>query len=151
MNKKILILVAFLCLATNFYAQVRPVRDKIKSLKVAFFTERLDLSSTEAESFWPVYNEHEQAMESFRKTERTEFRGKLRTLDGLSDKEAEALLKKYMFLQQEKQKAQQSFVVKMKGILSAKKTILLLKTEEEFKKELIKKYRQRRSGGGGPR
>lgn len=151
MNKKILILVAFLCLATNFYAQVRQGRDKIKSLKVAFFTERLDLSSAEAESFWPVYNAHEQSMESFRKTERTEFRGKLRSLDGLSDKEAEALLEKYMVLQQEKQKEQQSFVAKLKGILSAKKTILLLKTEEDFKKELIKRYRQRRAGGGGLR
>lgn len=149
MNRKILLLIAFLAIAANFYGQRRPDREKIKALKVAFFTERLDLSSTEAEAFWPVYNDHESQMNSFRRTERSEFRGKLKDLDTMSEKEAENLLQKFMELETKKRKEQQSFVEKMKGILSSKKTILLLKTEEDFKKQLIKQYRQRRGGGGG--
>ncbi|MEP3209594.1 MAG: hypothetical protein ABJN95_10415 [Maribacter sp.] len=147
MNKKILILIAFLGLTANFYGQRRPGMEKIKSLKVAFFSERLDLSSSEAEAFWPVYNAHEKQMNSFRRIERTEFRGKLQNLEAMSDKDAEKLLQKYMDLQEKKQREQQSFVAEMKGILSAKKTILLLKTEEDFKKQLLKQYRQRRGGG----
>lgn len=147
MNKKILILTAFLGLTANFYGQRRPGMEKIKSLKVAFFTERLDLSSSEAEAFWPVYNAHEKQMNSLRRTERTEFRGKLQNLETMSDNEAEKLLQNYMDLQGKKQREQQSFVAEMKGILSAKKTILLLKTEEDFKKQLLKQYRQRRGGG----
>jgi len=149
MNKKILLLIAFLAFTTSFYGQRRPDREKIKSLKVAFFTERLELSSSEAEAFWPVYNEYETQINSLRKTERSEFRGKLRNLETMSEKDAEKLLQKYIDLQEKKQKEQQVFVEKMTGILSAKKTILLLKTEEDFKKQLIKQYRQRRNGGGG--
>lgn len=148
MNRKILILFALFTVVTNFYGQRRPDRDKIKSLKVAFFTERLDLSSSEAEAFWPVYNAHEEKMNSFRRTERSEFRGKLEYLETMSDKEAENLLQNFMDMQGKKLKEQQSFVEKMKGILSAKKTILLLRTEEDFKKQLIKQYRQRKGGGG---
>ena len=148
MNRKLLILIALFTVVTNFYGQRRPDRDKIKSLKVAFFTERLDLSSSEAEAFWPVYNAHEEKMNSFRRTERSEFRGKLENLETMSDKEAENLLQNFMDMQGKKLKEQQSFVEKMKGILSAKKTILLLRTEEDFKKKLIKQYRQRRGGGG---
>lgn len=148
MNRKILILFALFTVVTNFYGQRRPDRDKIKSLKVAFFTERLDLSSSEAEAFWPVYNAHEEKMNSFRRTERSEFRGKLEYLETMSDKEAENLLQNFMDMQGKKLKEHQSFVEKMKGILSAKKTILLLRTEEDFKKQLIKQYRQRKGGGG---
>ncbi len=148
MNRKLLILIMLFTVVTNFYGQRKPDRDKIKSLKVAFFTERLDLSSSEAEAFWPAYNAHEEKMNSFRRTERSEFRGKLENLETMSDKEAENLLQNFMDMQGKKLKEQQSFVEKMKGILSAKKTILLLRTEEDFKKQLIKQYRQRRGGGG---
>jgi len=151
MNKKILVLVTFLLLAINFYGQRKPDREKIKSLKVAFFTERLNLSSKEAEAFWPVYNIHENKIEEFRKTERREIRSKLRDLESVSEKEAEKLLDMQMELEAGKQLEQQSFIKKMKGILSAKKTILLLKTEEDFKRRLIRQYRQKRKGDGGHR
>ncbi|HVK49362.1 MAG TPA: hypothetical protein VM488_15990, partial [Pseudobacter sp.] len=29
---------------------------KIEALKIAFFTRKLDLSTEEAQKFWPVYN-----------------------------------------------------------------------------------------------
>jgi len=148
MNKKILILIAFFAFSISFYGQRRPDGEKIKSLKIAFFTERLDLSNAEAEAFWPVYNAHEKKIEGFRKTERREIRSKLRNLESVSEKEAEKLLSMKMELEAKKQIEQQSFLKNMKEILSAKKTILLLKTEEDFKRKLIQQYRQKRGGGG---
>ena len=32
------------------------MKDKIRTLKVEFITEKLNLSSVEAEKFWPIYN-----------------------------------------------------------------------------------------------
>lgn len=145
---KTLIPLLFLISTTLFYGQRRPDREKIKSLKVAFFTERLDLSSDEAEAFWPAYNAHEKQMNSFRRSERTEFRAKFKNLEAMTNADAEKLLQNYIALENKKQKEQQSFVEKMKGILSAKKTIVLLKAEEDFKKQLIKQYRQKRHNGG---
>src|SRR5512133_1287019 len=34
-----------------------PNLDKLNAYKIAFFTRRLNLTSQEAEKFWPVYNE----------------------------------------------------------------------------------------------
>ncbi|MES2645603.1 MAG: hypothetical protein V4717_01915 [Bacteroidota bacterium] len=36
--------------------------DRIEALKVAFITKQLQLSSQEAEKFWPVYNGYENEM-----------------------------------------------------------------------------------------
>ena len=146
-NLKKIILVGVLLTVTISFGQGKPDREKIKSLKIAFITERLDLSSAEAEKFWPVYNAHEEKLEEFRSIERTEIRGKLRNLDAVSDSEASKLLDQYIALQEEKNKEQRSFSIKMRKIISAKKTILLMKSEEDFKRRLIKQYRKRNGGG----
>jgi len=33
--------------------------ERIQSLKIAIFTEELKLSATEAQKFWPIYNEYD--------------------------------------------------------------------------------------------
>ena len=38
-------------------------REKIESEKVAFLTEKLDLSVKEAQVFWPTYNEYQKKRE----------------------------------------------------------------------------------------
>ncbi len=143
---KIMALMALLLTSQLFFAQDRPGREKIKALKVAFITERLSLSSGEAQKFWPIYNDHEETMETFRITERTQIRAKLRNLDAISDAEANKLLEQHLKLEAEKQAENEKFIQKLKEVLTAKKTILLLKAEEDFKRELIKRYRQNRGG-----
>jgi len=150
-NSKKIMVVLLLFATTVFYGQRKHDHEKIKSLKIAFLTERLDLSNSEAEAFWPVYNAHEKKLNELRKTERSEVRGKLKELDAISEAEAEKLFEKIVALEKEKNNEQQSFLKKIKGILSAKKTMLLMKAEEDFKKRLIQQYRKRRGGGGGYR
>ncbi len=38
--------------------------EKIEALKIAFITQKLELSSEEAQKFWPVYNQYENEMKS---------------------------------------------------------------------------------------
>jgi len=38
--------------------------EKIESLKIAFITQKLSLTSAEAQSFWPVYNRYEVEMKA---------------------------------------------------------------------------------------
>lgn len=40
--------------------------EKIQALKIAFITQKLDLTSAEAEKFWPVYNEYEHELNNLR-------------------------------------------------------------------------------------
>ena len=35
-------------------------KERIRAYKTAYITQELDLSSSEAEKFWPVYNEYDK-------------------------------------------------------------------------------------------
>jgi hypothetical protein len=40
--------------------KMKEKREQIKAMKVAFITTELDLNSSEAEKFWPIYNAFEE-------------------------------------------------------------------------------------------
>lgn len=141
---KILALICLL-LTTVSFGQ-RGNREKIKSLKVAFITDKLELSSKEAQQFWPVYNKFEEEREQLRKKERTEIREKINDVPALSDTEAEKLLMQLTALKAKEEKLNATYLAEIKKVLSAKKTLLLLRSEEEFKRRLLKQYRQNRGG-----
>ena len=148
MNKfsKIGVLVFFLFMFVGVYSQRRPVQEKIKTLKVAFITERLSLSSSEAQAFWPIYNEHEENLEALKRKERIEIRSKMMDFENLSEREASSLLQQTIALEKEKQQMNIRFLQEMSGVISAKKTFLLIKAEEDFKKRLLREIQQRRRG-----
>jgi hypothetical protein len=123
------------------YAQ-RGKKEKIKSLKVAFITEKLDLSSKEAQQFWPVYNEFEEKRQSLRQKELTQIRGKMQDATALTEAQAVRLLEQYTTFHTEEEKLNKSYLNEIKKVLSAKKTLLLLRSEEDFKLQLIRQYRQ---------
>tara|TARA_R110000868_G_scaffold257575_3_gene514811 strand:+ start:42494 stop:42946 length:453 start_codon:yes stop_codon:yes gene_type:complete len=141
---KILAPLLFLVATLSLSSQEKQDWEKIKSLKVAFITERLDLTSKEAQSFWPIYNEHQTKKEGFFRVERFEIGSEIKNLDALSEAQASELLLRMQKLEEEKQKAEKSFIEKISKTISAKKTILLMRSEEDFKRQLIKQYRQKR-------
>lgn len=145
-NKNIMAILLLFAVALS-YGQRRPDQEKIKSLKVAYITESLNLTSSEAQAFWPIYNAHEEKMEAFRKKERANIYGKIRDMESLSDNEVEALFEDLVALENEKHKTQQQFLKDIRKVLSAKKTFLLLKTEIGFKRRLLQQYRQKQGGG----
>lgn len=142
-NNNILVVVFLLSTTTFLFGQHRPDKEKIKALKVAYITERLDLTSKEAQVFWPIYNAHEEQMEAFRDRERNQIYSKLRDMESLSDGEIEGLFQDLVSLENEKHKVRQQFLKDLRKVISAKKTFLLLKTENGFKRRLLQQYRQK--------
>lgn len=126
------------------FAQGGAGMDKIKSLKIAFITERLNLSSDEAAIFWPVYNEHEANLEALRIRERDEIRGKLRNFQNMSDQEIGKLMEEFIALENERNRLNTDFLKRMANLISARKTFLLIKAEDDFKKRLLQQIQQRR-------
>lgn len=139
-------MIAFLVGSLWMQAQ-GPVRDRIKTLKVAFITERVGLTSKEAQQFWPIYNEHEETLENIRQRERRELQARISGTQGLSDSDAEALLNNMLELQNERHRAEQEFISDIRTVIPAKKVLLLIKAEDDFKKQLLQQYRKRRGGG----
>lgn len=125
-------------------AQERHDWDKIKSLKIAFITERLELTATEAQNFWPIYNDYETKKLEFHKMERSDIGGKIKNLETLSEAEASTLLNQLIKLEEEKQKAEKAYIEKVAKIISPKKTIRLIRSEDDFKRRLIKQFRERK-------
>ena len=59
------LILVFLC--TNFLAQKnKKSKEKIKAFKVSYLTQELNLTSENAEKFWPVYNKHQEKLDTLR-------------------------------------------------------------------------------------
>ncbi|NYJ27215.1 hypothetical protein [Allomuricauda sp. ARW1Y1] len=146
MTKRTLISCTLLLVSFLMHAQ-GPVRDRIKTLKVAFITERVGLTSEEAQQFWPIYNEHEDTLEEIRRKERAELEVNIARAQDLSNTDSERLLDRLLELQFEKQKVDQEFLSRLRTVIPAKKVLLLVKAEEDFKRQMIQEFRKRRGGG----
>ncbi|MDF0706111.1 MAG: hypothetical protein VX772_02580 [Bacteroidota bacterium] len=143
MNKRALLFYTLLFGTFLMHAQ-GPVRDRIKTLKVAFITEQVGLTSQEAQQFWPIYNEHEETMDNIRRKERAELHANIARAQDLSSNESEKLLDNLLALQLDKHRSEQEFLSKLRTVIPAKKVLLLVKAEEDFKRQMIQQYRKRR-------
>ena len=141
MKKLLSILV--LCLLVSSYAQAQKrgnKQERIKSLRIAFITEKLQLTPAEVENFWPLYNEFEKKRSSLRK----EYRQDRKTGE-LTDDEAEKQISSNFENQEKLIALKRTYFEKFKKILPVKKVARLEKAEREFKTEIVKEMRKRRA------
>jgi Spy/CpxP family protein refolding chaperone len=124
-------------------------RDKINALKIAFITEKLDLSPKEAQQFWPIYNGFQDSYDKLRRQSST-YRKNI-NFETLSEKEAKDFLKNMTNDENQKHLLNVKFMVDLQQILPAKKIILLKKAEDDFKRKMFDEYKSRRSMNGNPR
>ena len=144
MNRYILSI--FMLFTAISFGQQRKDWGKIKSLKVAYITEKLSLDSKEAQEFWPIYNEYEEKRHALIRKEHSQIKDKLESSDDLSEEESKKLLTLKISIEEDEEELDKAFLIKVSKVTSAKKALLLLKAEEDFKRDLIKQYRQNRGG-----
>lgn len=142
-NLKKTLLLTFLFSSALFYGQRDVDKDKIKTLKIAFLTEKLNLNSKEAQDFWPIYNDYEAAKEILRNKGYTEIRSKIKNADTVSEKEAAQLLNKVILYEEEENKIFENFITKITKVISSKKALILLRSEDDFKRQLIRQYHEK--------
>ncbi|WP_339705870.1 hypothetical protein [uncultured Kriegella sp.] len=147
--KKITTLAILLTVSLFYGQKSQQDWDKIKALKVAFITEQLSLTSQEAQSFWPLYNEYEASRYALRRKEHNQIRDKIKDASNLSEKAASELLDQYLSFEEEEEELDKIFLKKAAKIISAKKSLLLIRSEEEFKRQLIRRYHQKKGDGKG--
>ena len=141
--KKIVLILAVLFSSFSMMSQEEDKdaqRERIKALKVAFFTQELDLNDKLAQKFWPIYNEYESKRRDLHKREHIE----LENIECINEEKANALLDEYLTVESEEYKIKKQLFKDLKEIISAKDIIKLHKLEDEFHKKLIKEYRSKR-------
>lgn len=116
-------------------------RDKIKALKIAFITEKLNLSEKEAQQFWPIYNSFEEDMSNL-KRQAYNTRKEV-DLDAISDEDAVQLLKQIRTNENKKHALENDFIDRLSRVISAKKIILMHKIEDDFKRKMFEEYKKR--------
>lgn len=118
--------------------------DKLRSVKVAFITEKLDLSVSEAEAFWPLYNEFDNAMRETRKTMKAKHGGREKTnIENITEEEAKQILADRLKHEEEVMNLKKTYTEKFLAVLPATKVVKLFKAEEDFKRELLRSMRDR--------
>jgi len=116
-------------------------RKKMDAKKVAYITERLDLSVEEAQGFWPIYNDFEKKRKEMVDEVRPE-----KPIDELTDQEARAVMAKVLESKQKGLALEQEYAKRLEYVLPAKKILMLIDSEREFKRSVIKGYKKRMKG-----
>lgn len=117
-------------------------KEELRAAKVAFITSELELTSSEAQAFWPIYNAYEEQQFALRKRpggKRANFEERLKAM---SDKEADALLQQFQETDEKLHQSRMKLVQDLKPIISSKKLILLKKAEDDFNRKLLHQYRK---------
>ena len=53
-----ILLILFLCISTAYFCNAQKEKDDINTVKIAYITNQLNLTPTEAQKFWPIYNRY---------------------------------------------------------------------------------------------
>jgi hypothetical protein len=120
-------------------------KGRVEALKVAFITEKLNLTTKEAEVFWPVFNKYDKEVKGLRKKERETAKAYSEKQDP-TDQEAEKFLTEQMALKQQEIDLLKKYLPEFKKVLPATKVARLLSLEQEFKIQLLHKLRDKRGG-----
>ena len=92
-TKFILPIILLFISSVSFSQDFKEKREKVKALKVAYITEQLELTTEEAQKFWPLYNAFDDKQAELRHEKMRAILDRFRpgSVDKLSEKEASAL------------------------------------------------------------
>jgi hypothetical protein len=143
-----LFIIALMSIGMNTNAQSNNSKHKqLKSLKIGFITEALDLSADEAKEFWPIYNFHQEEIHKLLHQSRV-VRHELKDekFTSMSDSKATELLNKMLKTDKNIYMEKETMFENLKTILPPKKIIKLHKSENEFSRKILEQYRKRKEG-----
>jgi len=142
---KNLFFAALLFLLPSILWAQRPRGEEIESLKIAFFTKKLDLSPDDAKVFWPIYNDMQAEQNALRKErfqKMISFR-KVTEIDNLSDAQIQSLITSEFDFRQRDLNIEKKYYNKFKAVLPIKLIGKYYRAQEAFKRELLNRFKDR--------
>lgn len=141
--KTYLLTFSFLFISLSIFSQRDDKYEKIKSLKIAYITEQLNLTPDEAKAFWPIYNNYTEKLKDLHHNELGKCRRKAtEDQENLTEKESLELLKKETEINEQICTIKKNMDRDLLKVISAKKILLLKNAEKEFYNKLMKQYKK---------
>ena len=113
-------------------------RERVRAEKVAFLTEQIDLTESEAQVFWPIYNqlqnEQRESFEAVRKAYEAMEKG---VNEGKTGKEMEKLVEAYVDAKDKNEGIETKYLNKLMKALPAEKVARYYVAEEKFRHQQI--------------
>lgn len=119
----------FVCMFLLLNGTISAQEDNIALIRKDFLTKELQLSASEAEAFFPIYNEYIQKKKETRKSLRGER------------KSSEASVDKIIDLEEDLIQLQREYLEKFRRILPEKKVVQLVEAEKKFKTMMVQRLR----------
>jgi hypothetical protein len=120
-------------------------KERVQAMKVAFLTDKLNLTAADAEKFWPVYNEFQDKRDALQKT----FRQKAKmTKDTppelLTEEQADEIINAQVQEEQSQLDLKKEYLPKFKKLIGSKKVVGMYLAEKEFNKMLLQKLKEQK-------
>lgn len=127
-------------------AQKKNSFSKIKTLKVNYISEALDLSPETAQVFWPIYNAYQESSKLYRFTEVNKIKEKINSFSNvaqISDKDAKSISKDFLEIEKQRLQNKLNYFEKIQKVLSPQQILQLYLSEIEFNKKVLRRLQKK--------
>ncbi|MEO8517015.1 MAG: sensor of ECF-type sigma factor [Flavobacterium sp.] len=144
MSKKILTILVFLLSLSTFAQDLEKRVERIKALRVAYISDKLDLTPDEAQKFWPIFNQFDDKHFELQR-QKKQLMKKLRPENtaSLSEKETAKLMEQDDQLETDIQNNRRQLAKDLQGVIPNQKILMLKQIEIEFKTKLLQQMKNR--------
>ena len=113
-------------------------RERVRAEKVAFLTEEIDLTESEAQVFWPIYNEIQKSQRDGFEAVKNAYDAMAKGVEEKKDgKEMEKLVKAYIDAKEKHEGIETKYLNKLLKVLPAEKVARYYVAEEKFRHQQI--------------
>jgi Spy/CpxP family protein refolding chaperone len=117
-------------------------KEKVEALRIAYITKELELTETEAQQFWPVFNEYQKKQDDARKDFKKKY-NRDTDYNFETDKEAEDYINADIQFKVKEAELLKIYYEKIKKVLPVKKVAKLRHAEESFRQEMLKQLKNK--------
>ena len=137
MKKVVIVLLIILVFPVIRLAAQNPNLEKLNNYKIGFFTKRLNLTSEEAEKFWPVYNEYQGKRNLIQLEKMKINRNFNQNGSTMSDNQLVEMGDAYIDCIVRESALAVGFHKKLKEVLPPSKVIIYYQAENQYKAQLL--------------
>ncbi|MFO7617524.1 MAG: hypothetical protein R6V75_09755 [Bacteroidales bacterium] len=118
--------------------------------RVSFLTSKLQLTSDEAEKFWPIYNEYQKKREELFFARQKEMP---RSFDPekATDQDLERMFNNMLDEDVKLAELKKEYFLKIRQVVPVRKVLMLHRAEQEFMNHMLNRIREGGSPGSNPR